>query len=67
MKKILLLSFLPGIMLFLPAGFTFNKNEDHKTLAIGEKAPDFKLPATDGKTYSLASFKDAAVLVIIFT
>lgn len=37
------------------------------TLRIGSKAPDFKLPATDGKTYSLASFKDADVLVVFFT
>jgi peroxiredoxin len=37
------------------------------TLQIGSKAPDFSLPATDGKTYSLESFKDANVLVIFFT
>jgi len=37
------------------------------TLQIGEKAPAFKLPATDGKTYSLADFEDAAVLVVFFT
>ncbi|NLW84812.1 MAG: thioredoxin family protein [Phycisphaerae bacterium] len=37
------------------------------TLDIGQKAPDFKLPATDGKTYSLANFADADVLVIFFT
>jgi len=36
------------------------------TLQIGEKAPDFKLPATDGKTYSLSDFKDP-ILVIFFT
>jgi peroxiredoxin len=37
------------------------------TLQIGQAAPDFKLPATDGKTYSLADFKDAPVLVTFFT
>jgi peroxiredoxin len=37
------------------------------TLAIGTKAPDFKLQGTDGKTYSLASFAKAKILVIIFT
>ena len=37
------------------------------TLQLGQKAPDFKLPATDGKTYALADFKDAKVLVIFFT
>jgi peroxiredoxin len=37
------------------------------TLALGAKAPDFNLPATDGRNYSLASFKDAKVLVVLFT
>ena len=37
------------------------------TLAIGAKAPDFSLPATDGKTYKLSDFKDAKTLVIFFT
>lgn len=37
------------------------------TLQIGESAPDFSLPATDGRTYSLADFDDADVLVILFT
>ncbi|MEX1018442.1 MAG: thioredoxin family protein [Litorilinea sp.] len=37
------------------------------TLQIGESAPDFKLPATDGKNYSLSDFQDADVLVVFFT
>jgi len=37
------------------------------TLQIGDKALDFKLPATDGKTYELADFNDAKVLVLFFT
>ena len=40
---------------------------DHKTLAIGSQAPDFKLPGIDGKSYSLSSFKNAKILVIVFT
>ncbi len=36
------------------------------TLDIGEKAPDFELPATDGKTYRLSDFDDK-FLVIFFT
>ena len=39
---------------------------DPKTLAIGSKAPDFNLPGIDGKNYTLASFKDAKLLVIAF-
>jgi len=37
------------------------------TLQLGASAPDFDLPATDGKNYSLASFKDARLLVVLFT
>ena len=36
------------------------------TLQIGEKAPAFELPATDGKTYTLSHFDDET-LVIFFT
>ena len=34
---------------------------------IGTKAFDFNLPDTTGKSYSLASFKDASSLVVAFT
>ena len=37
------------------------------TLRIGDKAPDFKLHATDGKTYSLDDFKTSRTLVVFFT
>jgi peroxiredoxin len=40
--------------------------EEHKTLAIGEQAPDFSLQGVDGKTYTLQSFKNAKVLVVVF-
>jgi len=40
---------------------------DHPTLSIGSPAPDFNLPAVDGKNYSLASFSKAKLLVVIFT
>ncbi len=41
---------------------------DHpEPLAIGSPAPDFSLPGVDGKTHSLASFKDSKALVVIFT
>ena len=36
------------------------------TLQPGEKAPDFALPATDGKTYSLSDFAEK-YLVVFFT
>ena len=37
------------------------------TLSLGQKAPDFNLPATDGRSYSLADFADARALVIFFS
>ena len=42
-----------------PAGF--------RTLAIGEVAPDFKLPGVDGQEYTLKSFADARFLLVVFT
>jgi len=37
------------------------------TLQLGHTAPDFCLPATDKKMYTLDSFKNASTLVIFFT
>lgn len=42
-------------------------SDEHKTLAIGAPAPDFSLKGVDGNTYTLASFKKARVLVVVFT
>ena len=59
------------LSLFLLAAFftqaTPLPHSDHKTLPIGAAAPDFSLPGVDGKIYTLASFKKADVLVIVFT
>jgi peroxiredoxin len=37
------------------------------TLDLGSQAPDFSLPGTDGKTWTLASFKDAKALCVVFS
>lgn len=37
------------------------------TLQIGDQAPAFSLPATDGKTYALEDFSEAKMLVVFFT
>lgn len=43
------------------------QNIDDNKLTIGDAAPDFRLPATDGNTYGLQSFEDAKILIIAFT
>ncbi len=63
MKK----SIFSCVLFFLVWGFTTSFiYDEHKTLAIGASAPDFKLQGIDGKTYTLESFKDAKVLVVVF-
>jgi hypothetical protein len=62
-------SCLVAFVFLLPGGLGFiGQAVCHAdTLEIGSPAPDFKLPGVDGKTYSLASFRDAEILVIVFT
>ncbi len=54
------------LILLCSTGYT-RPAGDHPTLPIGAAAPGFSLPGTDGKMYSLASFKSAKILVIVFT
>src|SRR3954447_17570441 len=39
---------------------------DAKRLKIGDPAPDFSLQGVDGKSYTLESFQDAPVLMVMF-
>jgi thiol-disulfide isomerase/thioredoxin len=61
--SVLLLPAMSAFRIHSPGHFS----GEHKTLPLGSPAPDFTLPGTDGKTYSLASFSGKEVLVIIFT
>ena len=65
MKKNILLLLLPLALLFCLQDGLYA--EDPKTLDIGASAPAFSLPGIDGKTYSLNSFSNEKILVIIFT
>lgn len=38
-----------------------------RTLAIGDRAPDFSLPGIDGRTYTLKDFSEPDVLMVLFT
>ena len=67
MKRMIFFYTLSLVLLNLPKVIHALPNDEHKTLAIGAQAPNFSLPGVDGKTYTLASFKNAQVLVIVFT
>jgi peroxiredoxin Q/BCP len=36
----------------------------HAELKVGDKAPEFVLPGSDGRTYTLSEFKDETAVVI---
>jgi peroxiredoxin len=60
------------LFIFVAAGFlcgltSVAASKEPETLKIGSTAPDFNLPGVDGKKYSLDSFRDADILVIVFT
>jgi thiol-disulfide isomerase/thioredoxin len=63
-KKVLfVLSFLIAVL----TGNLFPlQAEEIKTLEIGATAPAFSLPGVDGKTYTLESFKESKILMIVF-
>ena len=56
---LLALGSLPLVQAAQPAGF--------RELTIGDAAPDFKLPGVDGQDYTLASFADAKLVLVVFT
>jgi thiol-disulfide isomerase/thioredoxin len=63
--KLLMTVFLPGMLSF--SGFSQESHVEPVTLKPGDLAPDFVLPGTDGKIYSLGDFQKSPVLVIIFS
>jgi len=64
--KSLLLFVLTSSVIFHSYSKPLPTADGPETLPIGSKAPDFILPATDGKTYSLKDFT-SKILVIVFT
>jgi len=66
MKKLAL--FILSILVLQLNGNLFRlQGEDIKPLEIGAAAPAFSLPGVDGKTYTLESFKESKILMIVFT
>ncbi|RPI29390.1 MAG: redoxin [Acidobacteria bacterium] len=58
---------LAVLVLVLSFGYLAAAEEDYPTLAIGQQAPDFRLPGVDGRQYTLRDFQKAKILVVIFT
>ncbi len=58
-------TFFLALAAFSLAGFSAETKIE--PLAIGAAAPDFTLPGVDGRDWSLADFKDAKALVVVFT
>ena len=46
------------------AAMTIGMPADAAELKVGDKAPDFELKGSDGKTYKLSSFKDKKAVVV---
>jgi peroxiredoxin len=64
-KTVLLISSL--LLLVLNGNSFLLQAEEIKTLEIGATAPAFSLPGVDGKIYTMDSFRESKILVIIFT
>jgi peroxiredoxin len=58
---------LPFLALSAFCSLAATAAEPIPTLALGAPAPDFKLPGVDGRDWSLADFREAKALVVIFT
>ena len=58
-----------GILITLLLGFAgeTSASEQPPTLTIGSPLPAFSLPGVDGKNYTDQSFKDANILMLVFT
>ncbi len=57
MKLMLILGL--GLMLMMVAGRAFAGEPQ-----VGDPAPDFELPGSDGQTYKLSAFKDKQAVVL---
>jgi peroxiredoxin Q/BCP len=62
MKLIVILVFCFGLAVVAGNGGSAQAAE----LKVGDKAPGFELPGTDGKTYKLSNFKGNKAVVIFW-
>lgn len=59
--------FLPLIFAWALAPAAAAAETSYPTLPLGATAPDFNLPGVDGRNWKLSDFRDAKVLVVVFT
>jgi thiol-disulfide isomerase/thioredoxin len=52
------------LFVFLSAAWP---QDNHVTLAVGSRAPEFSLPGVDGKTHKLSDYDSSPLLAIVFT
>jgi peroxiredoxin len=63
-KEVVFLSFLVFLVILLVAGYVIKKIPlRHKVIVNGDKAPEFRLPAPDGRFFSLSDFRGKVVMV----
>ena len=63
---------LPAVVLLFAVGNVFgqstkktdSKNAAKLPLKVGDVAPDWELPGSDGKTYKLSSFKGKQAVIV---
>jgi peroxiredoxin Q/BCP len=58
------LSLAAGLALSLAASMVGLGQQPGPELKVGDMAPNFSLPGSDGKTYSLADFKGKSAVVL---
>jgi peroxiredoxin len=73
-RKIASLSAIGALIAALATGVNFStaaekgKSKFNRIVAVGDKAPEWAdLPGVDGKAHSLADYRDAKAVVVVFT
>lgn len=68
MRRFLGFAALPAALLvsFAPRTVAQNVAPPHTNLKVGDMAPDFTLPSTQGGTVTLSSFRGKNVVVLAF-
>lgn len=66
MKKLALLVVSAGFVASLLSAQQVQQGREHSYLKVGDKAPDFTLPATNNTTFKLSDYKGKKNVVVAF-